>query len=72
MLYNKRRDQAKTVSASQKKQVSGKVLSTITFCSPKLFKHFYKLKLIPMQPQQSNWHVILYIRSYDIEFNALV
>jgi len=55
MLYKEYgRNQAKTVSALQKKQVSGKVVSTIAFCSRKLFKHFYKLKLISMQQQQSN------------------
>jgi len=54
MSNNEGRDQAKTVSAAHKKQVSGKVLSTITFRSPKPFKHFYKLKLNSMQQQQPN------------------
>jgi len=33
----------------QKIQCLGKVLSTITFCLPKLFKHFYKVNFNSMQ-----------------------
>jgi len=61
MLYKEGRNQAKKVSALQKKQVSSKVLSTITFCSPKLLKHFSKLKLNYM-----------HAATYYIKFNALI